>query len=99
MNKLKLHLDELAVESFSVEPAVPPRGTVVGHETYIRCGQYTVDYPLSCDHVCNTYYCTDEVSCAWSACDCTQVSTCQGNQSCGISCAYENTCYTCEQTC
>jgi hypothetical protein len=98
MKKLKLNVDELAVASFDVESGRNASGTVVGHAT-VRCdGEYTYHYPLSCDTICGTYKCTDEASCAYGSCgDYTRIQTCQGGETCGMSC--DPTCYTCAQTC
>ncbi|HWK90327.1 MAG TPA: pinensin family lanthipeptide [Longimicrobium sp.] len=56
MRKLKLDLEELAVESFETEALREARGTVEGHE------QYT--------YYCNSIECTaNGASCVWSRCN------------------------------
>lgn len=101
MKKLKPDLDELEVESFATTPGEVVKGTVHGYETAIPrvCyGQYTVDYPLSCDGACNSYKCTDEISCAYTGCgDCTNDHTCEGVYTCAMS--QDATCYSCAETC
>jgi len=99
MRKFKLDMEDLAVDSFDILPKGAARGTVVGHVTATHCGgEYTIDYPLSCDGLCGSYKCTDEFSCAYTGCgDCTNIQTCQANPSCGVSCI--DTCFTCPQHC
>jgi hypothetical protein len=93
MKKLSLDLDAITVESFHTIARKADKGTVLGYETRFYCnGQYTVDYPLSCDHVCDSYYCTDEISCAYTGCgDCSQQGSCD---TCAATCEY-----TCPNTC
>jgi hypothetical protein len=53
MRKLKLSLEQLAVESFaSEEPAADARGTVHGHQdtNYETCAGYTCAYAETCQH-------------------------------------------------
>ncbi len=74
MKKLKLHLEELSVESFAADGAAPEKGTVVAHATVANCtsteGEYTIDYPLSCAVLCPTYRCTGDFSCGYTWCTC-----------------------------
>ena len=74
MNKLKLEMDELGVESFATVPADPEKGTVIAYVTVTNCtseeGEYTIDYPLSCDRLCGSYYCTGNYSCGYTWCTC-----------------------------
>ncbi len=78
MNKLKLTLESLAVESFDTTASQKARGTVFGEQ----CTCYTVctcpGCP-SCDATC-AYTC-DDVSCAGT---CGHGNSCQG--SCAMSC-------------
>lgn len=78
--KLRLDLEQLAVESFSVSAGDEARGTVHGH------GEVPPDEPASdYDGVCNTYYASCRGSCAscvnscWNTCN----ATCA---SCVVSC-------------
>lgn len=77
MGKLKLELDELAVESFDTSATDPQHGTVRGHETDgdpYTCGGETCMGGQqtcwdSCDTVCGSYYCaTAEASCGQGSC-------------------------------
>jgi hypothetical protein len=89
MRKLKLHLDDLRIDSFSTTPAEKPKGTVFGEQCtcYTQCtcpGCPTCD--ASCDGTCN------------ASCNGTCDASCNGT--CGTS--YEATCYyvnTCGDTC
>ena len=86
MKKLKLDLEDLAVESFLPAADAEERGTVVARATitcYDTCGGCP-SYDLDCSRY------TD---CG----DCTYVQTCQVNESCGVSCI--DTCFTCPQSC
>jgi len=73
MGKLKLSLEQLAVESFaSVEPAADPRGTVRGQQEsgWETCGEYTCVYAETCQH--------------WETCymDCTMLCSMQPGKPC-----------------
>jgi hypothetical protein len=64
MRKLRLDLDELAVQSFATGETEGGRGTVAAQEvTVLRCndtGPTGCDIntcPLSCDGACGSYYC------------------------------------------
>jgi hypothetical protein len=74
MNKLKLHLEDLSVESFDTERMEKAKGTVVGEQlcTCASCpGQATCDY--TCDDATCPYTCDD--------------NTCVGScQTCSPSC-------------
>ena len=84
MKKMRLELEELAVESFETAGMPAERGTVQGQEITARCsdflaectertcGGYTCDGPscpaLSCD-ACGSYYCaTADYSCGAFSC-------------------------------
>jgi hypothetical protein len=90
MRKLKLDLDELAVESFSTFASRNEEGTV-----HARSGEScdVCEPPCSgrntcadsCDGVCGSYYCyTDEPSCGQGSClyTCTSCDV-SGCSSCG----------------
>lgn len=86
MTKLRLRMEDLAVESFDSSPARPQRGTVMGQETW---------YPTEC--TCQGQYTCVE-SCpqtCWETCD----ATCPWNhtcwETCGLTCD-DPTCLTCE---
>jgi hypothetical protein len=75
MNKLKLVLDELEVQSFSTARGAPARGTVHGRITEdITCDQFTCDYhnQTSCSP-CEqqTYTCVSDCGAGG-----TQIDTC-----------------------
>lgn len=86
MHKLRLKLDELAVESFSISPGMQNRGTVrAGSDTeYDTChGQATCGGQNtcwdSCDGVCGSYFCgTIDPSCWEGTC----IDSC-ANTGCG----------------
>jgi hypothetical protein len=74
MNKLKLKLDELGVETFDTVRTVPEKGTVVGEQNLCTC--YT---QCTCPG-CPTCYAT----CAYTCDDYTCAASCNGT--CGASC-------------
>jgi hypothetical protein len=94
MRKLKLRMDDLAVDSFSIA-AAEGSGTVRGREITQNCGG--TDYCTlgsSCDGSCyascgdpdcGSYYCTGDNSCYASCADgCTVYGSCEG--SCWATC-------------
>jgi hypothetical protein len=85
MKPLKLHLDDLAVESFSTMPQSAGRGTVRG-AVYSEPGQTCAD---SCNECwVHTVLCEEQTP-AWTAC---------GES--GVESRCYNTCaWTCEATC
>ena len=94
MNKLKLHLEDLRIDSFTTTPAEKPKGTVFGEQCtcYTQC---TCPGCPTCDASCNG---TCDAACNPSG------GTCMGDyQTCAYSCA--PTCYgscppgTCDMTC
>jgi hypothetical protein len=88
MNKLKLRLDELRVDSFQTSPPAAERGTVVGkQETWGHC---TVSYDPSCGVSCTTD------SCEGPTCPYTCAESCNGScgpGTCFQTCDVFNTCY------
>ena len=83
MQKLKLSLNDLAVESFETQPAEAGRGTVHGHETQAY------------DHTCDFNKCagpgtsSDTVTQPfWTFCvdTCDGYGTCYPNDTCGGGC-------------
>ena len=88
MKKLRLEIEELAVESFDVAAAREPEGTVLAHGNTFDGGQ-TCDGGNtcwdSCDGVCGTYYCITDGSCWNISC----VYTCL------VACSQPNTNYSC----
>jgi hypothetical protein len=103
MKKMKLNLEQLAVDSFDTSAAPQPRGTVFGEEytnlTHCSCpghpscdGYDTCQGSPSCDGVCTYTQGND-------TCD----ITCHGAFTCELSCDYGPSCYytciTCEYTC
>jgi hypothetical protein len=48
MNKLRLDVDGLRVESFATQAAAPARGTVRGHDDTIETENCTIDYEHTC---------------------------------------------------
>lgn len=83
-HKLRLDLEQLAVESFSVSASEEAKGTVRAH------GEVPPDEPISdYDGVCDTYY----QSCRGSCASC--VNTCWNT--CNVTCA--SCVYSCPQSC
>ena len=87
MNKLRLHLEDLQIDSFQTTPAEKPKGTVFGEQCtcYTQC---TCPGCPTCDASCNG---TCDASCN-GTCD----ASCNGT--CGVSCNYSCD-YTCGDTC
>lgn len=90
MNKLKLRMDDLRVESFeTLARGADARGTVRGHEPSVHCSNTCTANPdCTLEFMCETYG------------DCTLAGSCEGT--CGRSC--DNTCQvscggTCDVTC
>ncbi len=85
MNKLKLHLEDLQIDSFQTTPAEKPKGTVFGEQCtcYTQCtcpGCPTCDASCngSCDASCNG---TCDVSCNGTCgldCNATWQMSCDG---------------------
>ncbi len=104
MKKLKLHLEELAVESFIPDRRRGERGTVAGREITQNCGDTSICTGASCngscyascgDINCGSYYCAESWPCGGSAgtsCNAPCVNTCDGANTC-------NPYNTCDQTC
>jgi hypothetical protein len=88
-NKLKLQLEDLAVDSFDTTAAEKPRGTVFGEQCtcYTQC---TCPGCPTCDGTCpNTCaYTCDDASCAAT---CGGTCNCSGDASCNGTCYF--TCY------
>lgn len=84
MKKLKLDLDQLAVESFAATDPEPPRGTVKGYYTAPADGCVGSEYPPEC-YSNNVTYCAGcDYTAEWSNCH----NTC-----------YAQTCFSCAGTC
>jgi hypothetical protein len=92
MNKLKLHLEDLAVESFDTCTPARDKGTVFAEQC--SCGG-TCAGQATCDYTC------DDATCPYTCDDNTCAASCNG--SCDASCygtCGEYTCaLTCEDTC
>jgi hypothetical protein len=89
MNKLRLELEELAVESFQTLPAAEaPRGTV---QAFASVGDSTCRYAI-CYYETYAPGCTYGDTCAYSQNCPTNYATC-GN-TCNYTCD-DNTCVTC----
>lgn len=100
MNKLRLHLEDISVESFSTLPASVRLGTVDGHQmSQTTCQQIICDCggetnnatcPGTCAHSCNG---TCEASCNGTCNGCPSGSTCDASCdfTCGTTCD-GNTC-------
>jgi hypothetical protein len=75
MNKLKLKLDDLQVDTFQTTSAQKQKGTVFGEQCtcWTQCGQNTCPGCPTCDASCNG-------TCASCAASC--------NGTCGASCDY-----------
>jgi hypothetical protein len=92
MNKLKLNLDELAVESFDTTRSEKTRGTVVGEQC--TCYTYCDTCPgcPTCDNTC-AYTCDDATCPACPTCNASCNGTCDYCESydyCGTQ--YDATC-------
>ncbi len=90
MKKLRLELDELQVESFTIDRGEDERGTVEGHIS-ARCsaGDRTCNGGDTC---VNGNTCGGEVSCAGSCPDpCTNENSYCFNNSC-FNCSYPQIC-------
>lgn len=84
MSKLRLDLDQLAVETFDTSPEGPGRGTVLGHNSYVTVG---VDCNTACG-ACST------LQSAYNPCGDTNYGACTyGKESCGGTC--DTNCITC----
>jgi hypothetical protein len=97
MNKLKLNLDELSVESFDTTRSEKNRGTVFGEQCtcWTACGQNTCPGCPTCDNTCagTCAFTCDDASCA-GTCDASCNGTCNY---CGPSYDYCGTQY--DRTC
>ncbi len=85
MKKLKLHLDDLRIDSFSTTSAAKPRGTVFGEQCtcYTQC---TCPGCPTCDASCNgTCGATCDASCNGTCDGCTWEASCGGN-TCDYTC-------------
>lgn len=91
MSKLRLNVEELAVESFVSEPEAGTRGTVLGRSYYTfggdTCdgGMQTCDF-LSCDGACGSHFCppVGSLSCGGCVSGYYTCGVCTGGQaSCG----------------
>jgi hypothetical protein len=87
MKKMKLHLDDLTVDTFHTTPAERERGTVMGQQ----CTCYTVCTCPGCATCDGT--CPADASCAdtcWETCD---------DLSCLATCGFTNCETKCNYTC
>jgi hypothetical protein len=82
--KLKLKLDDLAVDSFDTIPMEKSKGTVFGEQCtcWTACGQNTCPGCPTCDGSCND-------TCVAS---CNGTCNCPTNDTCGWSCDYSCMC-------
>lgn len=62
MKKLRLELDDLAVESFASGETVAPRGTVRGHHSYAAAPCATADNGPQCWEFSVYVACPDEAA-------------------------------------
>jgi hypothetical protein len=93
MKKLKLHLDDLRIDSFTTTPSERPKGTVFGEQCtcWTQC---TCPGCPTCDASCNgTCYASCNGTCA-ATCDASCNGTCDA-------CTWEASCggYSCNYTC
>jgi hypothetical protein len=88
MNKLKLCLDDLAVESFDTERMQQEKGTVVGEAC--SCAG-TCPGQATCDYTC------DDATCPYTCDDDTCAASCNGT--CAGATCYETCGRTCWDTC
>lgn len=69
MIKLRLHLDDLAVETFDTVRMDKARGTVIGAQQLCTCG--SCPGQATCDYTCDDATCAatcDDDSCAGGSC-------------------------------
>jgi hypothetical protein len=93
MRKLKLDLDELAVESFETTVPEPKQGTIVGNQQFGPGNPGISQYLGTCGRSC--LMCVPDVGTWWDSCTC---QTCAGQTCDGPTCFA--TCYgTCLLTC
>ncbi|HEU4455538.1 MAG TPA: hypothetical protein VFR81_20915 [Longimicrobium sp.] len=91
--KLKLHVEELAIETFETTDAAEGAGTVHGHAPTLDGGETCNGGSTcwdSCDGVCDSYYCTPNtcgVYC-WNPSNIpnTYAPTCYGLYTCAPQC-------------
>ncbi len=92
MNKLKLHLDDLQIDSFQTTSAEKPKGTVFGEQCtcYTQC---TCPGCPTCDASCNgTCYASCNGTCG-ATCDgscygsCDWTCNCTGGDTCNYTCS------------
>ena len=96
MRKLKLEIENLAVESFDTQAAAKPKGTVFGEQCtcYTAC---TCPGCPTCDNTC-AYTCDDATCPACPTCAASCNGTC--DDSCNYGTCGEYTCaFTCYDTC
>lgn len=92
MKKLKLALDDLAVETFDTTPAAREKGTVVGEQEPCTCPtQCTCP---TCPTCCNTCEATCPYTCDDNTCANTCENTCD-DFTCIYTCGFSN----CETRC
>jgi hypothetical protein len=94
MRKLRLDIEEVAVESFDVAPPDPHgRGTVAGHATDLRFCTQDIGGCLN-SYGCYTAYCNEsaEIACPTATCNEGCTNNCPGwpantwNQTCPVTC-------------
>jgi hypothetical protein len=91
MKKLRLHLEDLRIDSFTTTPTEKPKGTVFGEQCtcYTQCtcpGCPTCANYGTCDASCNG---TCDASCngtCAASCDGTCVPYTRGDDTCFVSC-------------
>src|SRR5687768_7905059 len=101
MNKLKLHLEDLQVDTFQTTSAEKPKGTVFGEQCtcYTQCtcpGCPSCAGYRTCDASCNG---TCDASCNGTCASC--AASCNGTcgDTCGNTCPYDNSCFvSCQMT-
>lgn len=67
-NKLRLQVEELAVESFVTADSFDVRGTAKGHATGFGCPVPSASEPVAC--LCQTFEGTCDTTCNPNQCDC-----------------------------
>ena len=78
MNKLKLHLDDLAVESFDTSATDRQKGTVVGEQCSCGGTCFEATCQATCPYTCDDYTCAESCdgTCAGWTCITRCVGTC-----------------------
>jgi hypothetical protein len=94
VKKLKLHLEDLRIDSFQTTPAEKPKGTVFGEQCTCHT-QCTCPGCPTCNASCNgTCGASCEATCG-GTCEWTCEASCNGTCDCGTGGGFSQCDYTC----